>query len=118
MKRVKLSALDKETIVLVDEEYHINTVDEILEDLEEYRYKDIYTTTEHHASFDAKSIMDLAIEDEYNNGMYEDWDDSISSDVTKEDIEDLQKIFNRILARNPSFNIAYEADKLIEIDII
>lgn len=117
MKKVKLSALKKETIVLVDDEYHINTVSEILEDLEEYRYKDIYTTTEHHASFDAKCIMDLAIEDEYNNGMYEDWDNSISSDVTKEDIEDLQKIFDRILARNPSLNIAYEPDKLIEIDI-
>lgn len=47
----------------------------------------------------------------------EDWDNSISSDVTKEDIEDLQKIFDRILARNPSLNIAYEPDKLIEIDI-
>lgn len=47
--------------------------------------------------------------------MYEDWDESIQSDITQEDINDLQIIFDRILSR--SSNIAYEADKLIEIDM-
>lgn len=117
MKKVKLSTLSEDTIVLVDGEYRANTIDEILEDLEEYRDKEIYTTTERYASFNAEEILYQAIEDEYNDGMYEDWDDSIKADVTKEDIEDLQKIFDRILARNSNSNITYEADKLIEIDI-
>ena len=97
--------------------FHTETVEDILADIDSYRNEEIYTTTEHHASFDAESIIDSAIENEYENGMYEDWDDSIKADITKADIEDLQKIFDRILARNPSSNIAYEADKLIEIDI-
>ena len=117
MERVKLSTLPKETIVSIEGVFHVQTVEDILADIDSYRNEEIYTTIEHHASFDAESIIDSAIEDEYNNGMYEDWYDSISSDITKEDIEDLQKIFDRILARNPSSNIAYEADKLIEIDI-
>lgn len=117
MKKVKLSALSKDTIVLVDGYSTINTVSDVLEDLESYKSKTIYTTTEHPASFDAKGILDDAIDNEYENGMYEDWDESIKADITKDDIEELQKIFDRILARTPGQNIAYEADKLIEIDI-
>lgn len=117
MEKVKLSTLPKDTVVLADGEHYTTSVENILEDLDNYRYEDIYTTTEFHASFNAKEIMDMAIEDVSVNGMYEDWDDSINADVTNEDIEDLQKIFDRILARNPSSNIAYNSDKLIEIDM-
>ncbi|WP_321833464.1 hypothetical protein [Clostridium butyricum] len=117
MERVKLSTLSKDTVVWIEGVFHTETVEDILADIDSYRNEEIYTTTEHHASFDAESIIDSAIENEYENGMYEDWDDSIKADITKADIEDLQKIFDRILARNPSSNIAYEADKLIEIDI-
>lgn len=117
MERVQLSTLPKDTIVLIKGVVRVQTVEDILADIDSYRNEEIYTTTEHYASFDAESIIDLAIEVEYNNGMYEDWDQSIRNDVTKEDIESLQQIFDRILARNTSSNIAYEADKLIEIDI-
>lgn len=117
MEKVKISTLSEDTIVLVDGYTSIVTVEDILGDLEEYKGKEIYTTKSQHASFDARSIIDRIIEDEYENEMYEDWDDAINLDVTKEDIADLQKIFDRILARNPSQNIAYESDKLIEIDI-
>lgn len=117
MERLKLSTLSKETIVFIKGVVHVQTVEDILEDIDSYRNEEIYTTKEHHASFDAESIIETAIEDEYNNGMYEDWIDSIREDVTKEDIDDLQKIFDRILARSPSSNIAYEADELIEIDM-
>jgi len=115
MKKVKLSTLSKDTIVLVDGNSIIDTVSDILEDLENYKTKKIYTTTEYHAKFDARRILDDAIENQQENGMYEDWDDSIQSDITQEDINDLQIIFDRILSR--SSNIAYEADKLIEIDM-
>lgn len=117
MEKVKLSTLSKDTIVIVDGNSNINTVEDIFKDIEGYKNKEVYTTTPHHACFDAESIMDSVIEDEYCNSMYEDWDDNIKGDITKEDIEDLQKIFDRILARNPSQNISYDSDKLIEIDI-
>lgn len=115
MKRVKLSTLPKDTIVLVDGYSIVDTVEDILEDLENYKTKKIYTTIGHHAKFDARRILDDAIENQQENGMYEDWDESIQSDITQEDINDLQIIFDRILSR--SSNIAYEADKLIEIDM-
>lgn len=116
MKKVKLSTLSKDTIVFVDGYSTINTVSDVLEDLESYKGKRLYTTTEHSASFDAKYIIDNAIENEYQD-MYEDWYESIKTDVTQEDIKEIQAIFDRILARSPSQNIAYEAYKSIEIDI-
>jgi hypothetical protein len=50
--------------------------------------------------------------------MYEEWDERIIQDVTKEDIAELQVIFDRILARNPGQNVSYESDELIEIDVL
>lgn len=116
MDKVKLSTLSKDTIVLVDGNININTVEDILGDLEGFRGKQVYTTKEYHARFDAESILNDAIEYEYQD-MYEDWDDSISNDITEEDKADIQKILDRILARNPNQNIAYNSDKLIEIDM-
>lgn len=117
MKKVKLSTLPKDTIVYIEGDVHTRTVEEVLEDIENYRDEEIYTTKEHYANFNAKDIIYTAIEDEYCNGMYEDWNDSIKGDVTEEDIEDFQEILDRILARNPMGNITYEPDKLIEIDV-
>lgn len=117
MGKVKISTLSKETVVYVEGTIGVITVEEILEDVESYRKKEIYTTTTHQPYFNARSILDSAIENEYENGMYEDWDEKIEMDVTQEDIADLQKVFDRILARNPAQNIAYMSDKLIEIDI-
>lgn len=117
MEKVKISTLPKDTIVYVDGNSNIVTVAEILEDIKYYKEKELYTTTVRHASFDAEDIIENAIEIEYCDGMYEDWDDSIRADITKEDIEEMQAIFNRILARNPEQNIAYESDKPIEIDV-
>lgn len=115
MEKVKLSTLSKDTIVLVDGYENINTVSDILEDLESYRNEQIYTTTEYHASFNAKNILDDAIDYECENNMYEDWDEHIRGYIKEEDIADLQKVYDRILARGS--NIAYNSDKLIEIDI-
>ena len=115
MEKVKLSTLSKGTIVLVDGYENISTVEDILDDLESYRTKQIYTTTEYHANLDVKSVLDDAIDYECENNMYEDWDESIRGYITKEDISDLQKVLDRILARGS--NVAYNSDKLIEIDI-
>ena len=115
MEKVKLSTLSKDTIVIVDGYDSINTVSDILEDLEYYRTKEIYTTTEYHANLNAKNILDDAIDYECENNMYEDWDEHIRGYIKEEDIADLQKVYDRILARG--LNIAYNSDKLIEIDI-
>lgn len=117
MDKIKLSALSKDDVVLVEGRSQVNNVEDILSDLESYKDAEIYTTTVIHANFNAKEIMESVIEDQLNNGMYEDWDDSIWGDITDEDIKELQVIFDRILARSPSCNIAYESDKLIEIDM-
>lgn len=117
MEKVKLSTLTKDTIVLADDECRVSTVQDVLDDLEYYKTKEIYTTTPYKASFNAKEIIDDAIEYVYCNDMYEDWDERIQDDVTEEDIKDIQAIFDRILARNPSQNISYIPDKLIEFDV-
>lgn len=117
METVKLSTLFNNDVVLVEGRSHVNSVEDILSDLGSYKDAEIYTTTVIHANFNAKEIMEAAIEDQLCNGMYDDWDDSIRGDITNDDIMELQAIFDRIIARNPGCNIAYESDKLIEIDI-
>jgi len=117
MKKVKISTLPKDEILYVEGDFDVITVSEVLEDIENYRNAELYTTIPHPAIFSAEEILNDAIDQEQENGMYEDWDDKIRVDITKQDIADLQAILDRILARNPSQNISYEQDKLIEIDI-
>ncbi|PYG88482.1 hypothetical protein LY28_01331 [Ruminiclostridium sufflavum DSM 19573] len=117
MEKIKISELEKDDVVLVEGNYTVNTVEDILNDLELYKDKEIYTTTTIYAKFDAKEILEAAIEDEQCNGMYDDWDYNIKADITEEDISELQVIFDRILARHPGANFAYEPDQLIEIDV-
>lgn len=117
MERIKLSTLSEDDNVIVDGEYFIKTVSEILEEIEYYKDKDLYTVVKHYVSFNAKDIIEDAIETEYINGMYEDWDVHMRANVTEEDINDIQKILDRILLRNPIINIAYQPNKLIEVDI-
>ena len=68
------------------------------------------------ANLSAKDILNDAIEYESQN-MYEYWSDSIWGDVTTKDIEDIQNVLDRILNRGQSQNIAYQSDKLVEIDL-
>lgn len=116
MNKIKLSSLPLDTRLMIDGNNGVYTVQDVIDDIEYYRDKEIYITNQYHASFDAEDILRNAVENEYDN-MYEDWDEAISEDITKEDIEDLQAILNRILARNPSQNISYTQNELIEIDI-
>lgn len=113
---INLSSLSEDDKVIVDGEYHVLTVSDILENIDEYEHRDLYTVVEHQASFNAREMIGDAIELEQCNGMYEDWDDYIRADVTEEDISDIQKILDRILSRNPNANLAYQSDELIRID--
>jgi|GEM_PF-1281274 len=117
MGKVKISTLSKDTTILIDGDCRVTTVENVLDNLDNYKDREMYTTTPYKASFNAKEIIDDAIEYVQCNDMYEDWDERIYDDVTEEDIKDVQTVFDRILARSPSQNISYIADKLIEFDI-
>ena len=117
MEKIKLSTLSQNTMIYVEDDIAVRTVKEILEDIENYRNKKLYTTKKYNASFNAEEVIEEAIENEYNNGMYEGWDDNILIDVSEKDIKDIQAVLDRILARSPEQNIAYLAHKLIEIDV-
>ena len=113
---VKLSELDNDVKVSYNE--RIYTVEEVRADLRYFTDDEdikLYTTTEYHASIDAKSMLEIAIEYEYDN-MYEDWDERILNDITDEDIGRIQAVITTILLRSEDQNIAYYEDEEIEID--
>ena len=56
-------------------------------DLFGWKRKKIYTTTRYYAKIDALYMLESAIEREYENNMYEDWDERIKNDITSMDIE-------------------------------
>ncbi|WP_195264516.1 GTP-binding protein [Clostridium sp. 1001275B_160808_H3] len=112
---IKLSELKDNEILLIEDDYNsIMSKEDYLEDLEDYKEYEVYTTTEYKANIDAKDMLDSALECEADN-MYEDWYQDIWDDVTEEDIKELQIILDKILSR--SKNIAYTAREKVEIDI-
>jgi uncharacterized membrane protein len=112
---IKLSELKNNEILLIEDDYNsIMSKEDYLEDLENYKEYEVYTTTEYKANIDAKDMLDSALECEFQN-MYEDWYQDIWDDVTEEDIKELQIILDKILSR--SKNIAYMAREKVEIDI-
>lgn len=110
---IKLSDLKNDEMLLVGENYVISKED-FVKEIEEYRDKEVYTTTEYRAGIDAKYMLENAIDCEADN-MYEDWETDIWDDITQEDIDELQRIVNRILSG--SRNVCYVAYKRVEIDI-
>lgn len=112
---IKLSELKNNEILLIEDDYNsIMSKEDYLEDLENYKEYEVYTTTEYKASIDAKDMLESAIECEAFN-MYEDWEYDVWDDITEEDINELQNVIDRILGE--SRNIAYIADNKVEIDI-
>lgn len=115
---VKLSKMDKDEKVMFGES--IYTVEEVINDLSYFTSDEdrkLYTTTKYHASIDAASMLDSAIDSEYEYQMYEDWDESVKQDITDSDIEKIQVILDEIFSRNKSQNITYYENEEIEIDI-
>lgn len=112
---IKLSELKNNEILLIEDDYNsIMSKEDYLEDLENYKEYEVYTTTEYKANIDAKDMLDSALECEFQK-MYEDWYQDIWDDVTEEDIKELQIILDKILSR--SKNIVYMAREKVEIDI-
>ena len=100
------------TVIAVED--FINEYEQYYKNKEELK---VHTTKLIHASFDAEDMLNDAIESECCNSMYEGWDESINYYITKEDIEGIQIVLDRILARSPETNVAYQDDELVEIDI-
>lgn len=114
---IKLSEL-KNDVIVMDENLNTYTVEEVKNDLQHFKdeNKKLYTTTEYHAHIEARGMLEDAIECEYCNEMYEDWDERILDDITDDDVEKIQDILDEILSRNKEQNTSYFQDKEIEID--
>ncbi len=110
---IKLSELKDDEMLLVGDDLAISKEDYIRE-IQEYMGKEVYTTIVRRASIDARSMLEDAIKCVAQE-MYEDWEDDIWNDITKDDIRDIQLILNRIF--NKSNNISYFAYKKVEVDI-
>jgi D-hexose-6-phosphate mutarotase len=124
----KLSKLDDKDLLFVctsnNYDGDLITKEDILNDLDYYKNKaktdekfEIYTTKAIHAYLNAEDILNDAIENEECDRMYEDWGERIWEDIEKKDIDELQAIYDRILARHPAQNISYHHVALVEFDI-
>ncbi|MDU1255849.1 MAG: GTP-binding protein [Clostridium perfringens] len=115
MKR--LSELKDEDMLIVDGT--VMPKEDFIRDFKYYKSiaDRVYTTNQYKAHIDARDMLEDAFEREYENNMYEGWFDNIVSDVTEEDIKELQKIVDRILSRSESTNICYIEDEKVEIDL-
>ncbi|HFD2049644.1 TPA: GTP-binding protein [Clostridium perfringens] len=112
----KLSELKDEDMIIVDG--YVMSKEDFLNDFKFYKNKvdKVYTATQYKAHIDAWDMLESALENEYQN-MHEEWFDNIVSDVTDEDIKDIQSILDRILSRSESTNICYTEDEKVEIDL-
>lgn len=119
IKTIKLSELDKGTKV-IDENYNVYTVEDVLTDLKYFKDKEksIYTTTEYRLKIDAMAVLENTFTDEYEKGdMYEGWLDYICNDITGEDVQEVQSVIDSILSRSPDTNVAYYRGTRVRIDV-
>ena len=116
---IKLSEL-KDDAKVIDDNMSVYTVEEVKYDLKYFKdsSKRLYTVNEHHASIDAESMLDSAIDEVYQDMMYEDWDEDIKLDITKEDIGKIQAVLDDIFSRDKDQNISYFQSEEIEIDTL
>ncbi|WP_317312379.1 hypothetical protein [Clostridium thermobutyricum] len=115
----KLSELKNEDMLIVEDfsENYFLSKEELLKDLEYYKDKEIYITNKYESNIDSYEMLKSAFEREYNN-MYKGWYDSVIKDITKEDIEEIQVILDRILSRSKEKNYNYKKTNIrVEIDI-
>ncbi|WP_294186377.1 GTP-binding protein [uncultured Clostridium sp.] len=110
---IKLSELKNDDMLLVGENLIISKEDYVNE-IQEHRGEEVYTTTKYIVGIDARRMLEDAIECEADM-MYEDWEDDVWHDIAEEDIEEIQNILDKILSR--SRNISYIIDKKVEVDI-
>lgn len=110
----KLSELKDKDMLMVG--YDVVSKEDLLEDLEYYKDKEVFMTTKYYAGINAFDMLENEFEHE-SDEMYEGWFDNIIDDITEEDIEEIQFILDRILSRNKQRNFCYIEGEKIEIDI-
>ena len=114
---IKLSELENDVIVIGDDLDSVYTIKDIKDDLQDWQDEGIkfYIAKEYHANIDARSMLESAIDSEYEHEMYEDWDEKIWEDITEEDIEKIQVILDDIFSRGKDKNISYREGEEIDI---
>lgn len=116
---MKLSYLKDDEMLLINNET-VLTKKEFLEQFktEEERYKCKVQTTKiyHTVNFNAKNMLDKFINEE-SKSMHKEWKDYIKSNITEDEINEVQAVFDKISERNKEYNISYLGDMEVEIDI-
>lgn len=114
---VKLSTLKENEILVVGDQYQLMTKEELITNIDEFKEMNVYTLGIHYATLNAKDMLKNVIKNEECDNMYEEWGNLIWKDITDRDINQIQKILDRILKKSPKQNIACYQDKQVEIDI-
>ena len=116
---IKLSELKDDEILLINNE----TVLTKKEFLEQFKTKEkidkckVQTTTIYHTvNFNAKDMLDKFINEE-SKSMHKEWKDYIKSDISEDEINEVQAVFDRIMERNKEYNVSYLGDGEVEIYI-
>lgn len=78
---------------------------------------EVYSTNKVELRLNAEDMINNEIENIMCNEGYEDWSDFIQEEITQDDVDKIQMVFNEIFNRNPNRNISYETDEQIEIDL-
>lgn len=116
---MKLSELKDDEILLIDNKT-VLTKREFLEQFKNKEERDkckIQTTKIYHTvNFNAKDMLDKFIAEE-SKSMHKEWKDYIKSNITEDEINEVQAIFDKISERNKEYNISYLGDMEVEIDI-
>ena len=113
---MKLSELKDTDIILV---INIISYNEYLTTVAEFKGEyphqyiedkqlEIYSTKTVYANFKAKAML---------KGTIKHWNKEVWNNIIEQDINDIQAILDKIVARNPSDYVAYQMDELLEIDI-
>ena len=119
----KLSELKNEDMLIVKNTGGgdiVLTKEDLINDLDYYKgisnnlQENIYTTIQYKANIQAYDMLEVEIENE-SERMYECWDFDIKRAITDDDLEEIQKVIDRILSRVS--NICYTEDKKVEFDL-
>lgn len=111
---IKLSELKDNDMIFVGDE-DVMSKSDYMEYIDEYKEFSICEAIPYKASINAKKMIESALENEYENNMYDGWFFDVIEDVTEDDIKELQIIVDGIL--NRSQNISYHEGEDIIIDV-
>jgi hypothetical protein len=115
---IKLSELKDDEMLLINNET-VLTKKEFLEQFKSKEERDkckVQTTKIYHTvSFNAKNILDKFI-DEESKSMHKEWKDYIKSNITEDEINEVQAVFDKISERNKEYNVSYLGGEEVQID--